>query len=63
MRGTQDYVCVKCEQPFEYFHMGTDDQVAECPHCQTKSPEHEKKFTLGMGHILKGRGWAKDGYN
>lgn len=62
MRGTHEYKCIKCEQDFEYFHMSTDDQVAECPHCETKSPEHERKFTMNSGFILKGGAWAKDNY-
>lgn len=61
MRGTHNYKCIKCDQEFEYFHMGSEDKIAECPHCQTKSPEHERVFTLGTGHILKGR-WFKQGY-
>lgn len=57
-----DYKCIKCEQDFEYFHATSDDKVPECPHCETKTLEHEKQISKATSHILKGRGWYKDGY-
>lgn len=61
----REYECKDCKKEFEYLHHGSDDIYAECVHCnakETKQNPHEKKFPTSTSHILKGRGWYKDGY-
>jgi putative FmdB family regulatory protein len=54
-----DYKCSKCKKPFEFFHAKTGEK-AECSHCGSKRAK--KQISKNTSHILKGKGWYKDGY-
>lgn len=54
-----DYDCPNCGK-IEIRH-GINETIEECPKC--KSKEIKRLITGGQGFLLKGRGWAKDGYS
>ena len=41
-----EYQCKKCENVFEYFHVGSDDNNVVCPACN--SEEVEKVMSFGQ---------------
>lgn len=55
-----EYICGRCKKFYEYFHNGSQDKKAICPHCG--SNDAKKQVSKSTSHILKGRGWYKDGY-
>lgn len=57
---TYSYECGRCKKKYDYFHHGSDDKKAKCPYCGSSDPK--KLPTTRVSHILKGKGWAKDGY-
>lgn len=61
-----DYRCVECEKEYEVFYRSQSEREREeegevCPQCG--SNKKEKLVSTGTGFILKGSGWAKDGYS
>jgi putative FmdB family regulatory protein len=52
------YVCKACKKAYDYFHLGTQDKVAKCPHCG--SLESEKQATA-PDHVINGAS-AKNNY-
>ena len=55
-----DYECGRCKRQYEYFHNGSSDKKAKCPHCGSQDPK--KLPSKKTSHVLKGKGWARDGY-
>lgn len=58
-----EYVCLNCSLEFEEDHHIEDRDIPctmECPRCK----EYEVRRSTGYGgFILKGGGWAIDGYS
>lgn len=59
---TYDYKCKTCENEFEVEQYIKDDKFVEyiCPKCTTLQPV--VRLITSMNFVLKGRGWAADGY-
>jgi putative FmdB family regulatory protein len=60
-----EYQCKKCEKDFEVFYTSQsavkkEEKMETCPHCG--ATEKKKKVSTGTSHVLKGTGWARDGY-
>ncbi len=57
------YNCRRCEIEFEFMKIRSDE-VVECPKCASRGDEHlEKLISNKVSHVLKGNGWARDGYS
>jgi putative FmdB family regulatory protein len=56
-----DYKCEFCDFSFEIRKsIKHADEFEGCPQCGS---ECKRQITLGSGFILKGDGWASDGYS
>ena len=56
---TYTYFCEKCNKEFEEMH-SINEELEECPECKTKNPK--RLISGGTGFVLKGGGWANEGY-
>ena len=55
-----EYECSVCEEVIELFRSVADrDKPAPCPHCNKPM---ERLIAHKTGIVLRGSGWAKDGY-
>ncbi len=54
------YRCTQCQKEYEYFHSSSEDKIPTCPHCGCQYAK--KLVSKNTSHILKGKGWFKDGY-
>lgn len=54
-----EYVCKKCNKPFEIMQKMSESGNAKCPGCGGRG---EKQISAS-GFQLKGSGWYKDGYS
>lgn len=55
-----EYRCLDCDNDFEMLRpMSQDKELGTCTSCGAKAP---RKPSVTGGHILKGSGWARDGY-
>lgn len=52
------YKCLTCEHKFEKFNCKIDSKAPKCERCENKTV----KVPVASNFILKGIGWAKDGY-
>ena len=57
---TYEYACQSCEHEWEVVQKMSDDPVRECPECKK---EEAKRLIGRPSFILKGPGWADDGYS
>lgn len=57
---TYEYGCSTCQFKFESQQRITDRPHLKCPECGTLSLQ--RLVSGGAAVILKGGGWAKDGY-
>jgi len=59
---TYDYQCKTCDNVFEIDQSIKDDKLIEflCPICNSNQPV--VRIITSMNFVLKGRGWAADGY-
>jgi len=53
-----EYQCSSCEQVFEEWQSGFEEQDMECPKCGGES----KRLISHSSFHLKGGGWYADGY-
>lgn len=53
------YQCEFCETIFEQLFNKPSDKKIECPKCKRSA----KKIPARSTFVLKGCGWASDGYN
>jgi putative FmdB family regulatory protein len=58
---TYEYRCLACGAISEVVHSMTTEPHVECSTENCPGPT-ERLISLGIGFILKGYGWAKDGY-
>ena len=57
-----EYECLKCLKSFDVMKKIADkDKIERCPHCLSKETKR-KVVSKSVTHILKGKGWYKDGY-
>lgn len=61
-----DYQCLKCDREYEVFYSSqskveTEEPEEKCPKCG--SVKKKRLVSKGTSFELKGKGWAKDGYN
>lgn len=59
---TYEYVCKHCEHEWEVFQSINEKPVKECPKCGKPKAKRQISKQAG-GFILKGSGWANDGYS
>lgn len=57
---TYEYKCVNCEHEWEFEQKISEDAITKCPECGEETAK--RLISCGNGFILKGGGWAKDGY-
>jgi putative FmdB family regulatory protein len=55
-----EYECTKCKVSFEVKVKSHKSPKPDCPECGEKDPK--KKISVS-GFVLKGSGWARDGYS
>lgn len=60
-----EYKCKNCGATYDVFYRSfsaveKEEPLEQCPKCE--STEKEKQINTSTSHILKGFGWAKDGY-
>lgn len=53
-----DYQCRKCAEVIEVTHKISEEPNIRCPECRKKCQRIISMSTF----VLKGRGWASDGY-
>lgn len=53
------YKCTECGYQWWKFQNIKAKRVKKCPHCGQLSA---KRLIAQTGFVLKGKGWAKDGY-
>jgi len=58
---TYDYVCDACGHRWESIQNIKDAPEKECPKC--KEEKAKRLISGGSSFILKGGGWAVDGYS
>lgn len=58
---TYEYECGACGECFEVQQRITDDPLASCPKCGKKG--RIQRLISVSQFVLKGSGWAKDGYS
>lgn len=54
-----EFKCKNCHITEKYFPINSDIEVTECRICGAEA----KRLISKSNFILKGKGWAKDGYN
>lgn len=62
-----EYQCPKCDKVFEVTQKISDPPLekppeGECPEGKVCSEKPKKLISGGTSFLLKGSGWAKDGY-
>jgi len=57
---TYEYECEACGKRFELQQDITASAIKKCPHCGKLKVR--RNISGGSGFILKGSGWARDGY-
>jgi putative FmdB family regulatory protein len=57
---TYEYKCRVCRHELEAEQAITDEPLRECPKCLVCALE--RLISGGAGFVLKGDGWAADGY-
>jgi putative FmdB family regulatory protein len=57
---TYEYICTACGHEWEAEQPITAKPFKRCPRC--KRLKARRLISGGTGHVLKGEGWAKDGY-
>lgn len=58
----REFKCLKCNEEFEFMKIKSEDK-AKCPKCGASSDDDLRPmFPTGTSHILKGKGWFKNGY-
>ena len=57
---TYEYQCQECHHEWEQEQRITDAPLKLCPKCQ--KPKAKRLISSGTAHVLKGDGWARDGY-
>ena len=55
-----EYACRACDHEWERVQKMTDDPVRKCPEC---GKEEARRLIGKPFFILKGPGWAADGYS
>lgn len=58
---TYEYHCLECNHEWEESQNITDSVIKICPKCKKESAE--RLISNGQGFILKGGGWAREGYS
>lgn len=58
---TYDYECEKCHKTFEADQKITEPPLKKCPEKSCKG-EVKRLISGTSSFVLKGGGWAKDGY-
>ena len=58
------YFCENCQEEFEATH-SISVELEECTECKLKGSDSKKpkRLIAGTSFILKGGGWAKEGYS
>jgi len=59
---TYEYKCNSCEHEWEKYQNINDKPVKKCPKCGKIKAKRQISRQSG-GFILKGNGWAADGYS
>ena len=57
---TYEYICTACGHEWEAEQPITAKPLKRCPKC--RKLKAKRLISGGVGHVLKGEGWAKDGY-
>jgi putative FmdB family regulatory protein len=57
---TYEYKCDECGHEWEEQQKITDPVTKVCPECKKESAQ--RLISRGNGFILKGGGWAREGY-
>lgn len=57
---TYEYICTACGHEWEAEQPITAKPLKRCPKC--RKLKAKRQISGGTGHVLKGEGWAKDGY-
>jgi putative FmdB family regulatory protein len=57
---TYEYVCTACGHEWEAEQKISEPKLKRCPQC--KRLKAKRLVSGGVGHSLKGEGWARDGY-
>ena len=58
---TYDYKCTMCGKTFTVEHSINKKFSGKCPNCKCKSVK--RLISSDITFVLKGNGWAKDGYS
>lgn len=58
---TYEYICSECKHTWDEEQNINDSTVKICPECQKESAH--RLISAGTGFILKGGGWAREGYS
>lgn len=56
---TYEYRCIRCDHEFERVQKITADPLSHCPACKSARAKRQVSRT---SFVLKGRGWAAQGY-
>lgn len=57
---TYDYQCTACGHRWEASQRLADAPLRDCPACHATTAK--RLVTGGQGFLLRGSGWARDGY-
>jgi len=57
---TYEYLCTNCAHTWEEKQNISDEKIKTCPEC--KNDTAQRLISAQNGFILKGGGWAKEGY-
>jgi putative FmdB family regulatory protein len=57
---TYEYICKNCDHNWEEFQDITEKPIEKCPKCHKKQAKRQIGAPM---FILKGSGWASDGYS
>jgi putative FmdB family regulatory protein len=58
---TYEYMCNECHYEWEESQRINEEALTECPKCHKESAQ--RLISNGTGFILKGGGWAREGYS
>jgi putative FmdB family regulatory protein len=58
---TYEYKCFSCDHEWELEQSIKDEAEKVCPKCGEETAQ--RLISGGTGHILKGGGWAREGYS
>lgn len=54
------YICANCIKAYDYFHLGADDKIPECPYCGSHDAEKQPPKNTSLS--FKGHGFYVTDY-